>query len=89
MVALKLTAAERAISPRKPLTAVTVRLEKPLVPRTSVRLVGFRDSVKSAEDGAWGRVEACVEEWNIARGPNVAVIRRRVIMPSDNLDGRK
>lgn len=88
-VELKLTAAARVMVPRNPLTAVTVRLEEPFAPRTSVRLVGFRDSVKSLEGDAWDGLEACVEGWKIARGPSTAVISRRTIIPRDILDDRK
>jgi hypothetical protein len=45
-VELKLTVVARVIVPRNPLIAVTVRLELSTVPRTIVRLVGLRDSVK-------------------------------------------
>jgi len=50
-VALALTVAVSVMVPRNPLTAVRFRFEIPVVPRTSVRLVGFRESVKSPEDG--------------------------------------
>ena len=61
-VALKLTLAARVIVPVNPLIEVTVRFELPLVPRTSVRLLGFRDSVKSGDVvGAWVRPKALVK----------------------------
>jgi hypothetical protein len=76
----------RVTVPRNPLTAVTVMLELSTVPRTIVRLVGWRERVKFGGRGFWDRFTPCVEEWNIAIGPSTAVIRRRAIMPSDNFD---
>ncbi len=72
--------------PRNPLTAVTVRLELSTVPRTIVRLVGLRERVKFGAGPLWDGVELCVGGWNMAIGPSRAVMKRRTIMPSDNLD---
>ncbi len=85
-VELSPTVAARVTVPRNPLTAVTVMLELSTVPRTIVRLVGLRESVKFGTGGLWDGVEPCVEEWNTAMGPSTAVINRRTIMIGDNFD---
>jgi len=85
-VELSRTVVARVTVPTNPLTAVTVMLELSTVPRTIVRLVGWRERVKFGAGGLWDGFEACVGEWNIAIGPRTVVMRRRTIMPSDNLD---
>ena len=85
-VELRRTVVARFTVPRNPLTAVTVRLELSTVPRTIVRLVGLRERVKFGAGGLWDGVELCVGGWNMAIGPSTAVMKRRTIMPSDNLD---
>ena len=80
------TVAVRVTVPRNPLAAVTVMLELSTVPRTIVRLVGWRLRVKFGGSGLWDGFEACAGEWNIAIGPSTAVMRRRTIIPGDNFD---